>query len=148
MLKHGGTSTPHLICSLSYYSGVINPATNHCSGDPLVVASSISTASNQKIDVRVTNTTPTPYTIKKNTRVAEFKIMSPEEPKELKPLNTAALKVLPEDDSEDAITYINALLQTSDKPSNNRKFWFPTPDNPVDTSTHTPIQSRTLREIK
>ena len=129
-------------------TGVINPATNHCSGDPLVVASSISTASNRKIEVRVTNTTPTPYTIKKNTTVAEFKIMSPEEAKELKPLNTAALKVLTEDDSEDAILYINELLKTSDQPSQSQNFWFPTPDNPGDPNTHTPIQSRILREIK
>ena len=48
--------------------------------------------------------------------------MSPEEAKELKPLNTAALKVLTEDDSEDAIIYINELLKTSDKPSNNQNF--------------------------
>ena len=41
-------------------TGVINPATNHCSGDHLVVASWTSTASNRKIDVRVTNTTPRP----------------------------------------------------------------------------------------
>ena len=74
--------------------------------------------------------------------------MSPEEAKELKPLNTAALKVLTEDDSEDAIIYINELQKTSDKPSNNQSFWFPTPDNPGDPSTHTPIQSRILREIK
>ena len=74
--------------------------------------------------------------------------MSPEEVKELKPLNTAALKVLTQDDSEDAIVYINELLKTSDKPSNNKIFWFPTPDNPGDPNTHRPIQSRILREIK
>ena len=74
--------------------------------------------------------------------------MSPEEAKELKPLNTAALKVLTEDDSEDAIVYINELLKTSDKASNNQNFWFPTPNDPGDPSTHTPIQSRILREIK
>ena len=91
------------ISSIIDTTGVINPATNHCSSDPLVVASSISTATNRKIDVRVNNTTPTPYTIKKNTTIAEFKIMSPEEAKELRPLNTAALKGLTEDDSEDAI---------------------------------------------
>ena len=127
---------------------VINPATNHCSGDPLVVASSISTASNRKIDIRVTNTTPTPYTIKRNTTIAEFKILSPEEAKELKPLNTAALKVLAEDDSEDAMVYINELLKTPEKPSHNQNFWFPTPDRPGDPATHTPIQNRILREIK
>ena len=122
------TQTSHAytdIASTIDTTGVINPATNHCSGDPLVVASSISTASNRKIDVRVTNTTPTPYTIEKNTTVAEFKIISSEEAIELKPLNTAALKVLTEDDSEDAIIYINECLKTSDKPSNNQNFWFP-----------------------
>ena len=112
-------------------TGVINP---------LVVASSISTASNRKIDIRVTNTTPTPYTIKRNTTIAEFKILSPEEAKELKPLNTAALKLLAEDDSEDAMIYINELLKTPEKPSHNQNFWFPTPDHPGDAATHTPIQ--------
>ena len=62
--------------------------------------------------------------------------------------NTAALKVLTEDDSEDAIIYINELLKTSEKPSHNQNFWFPTPDNPGDPTTHTPIQNRILREIK
>ena len=72
--------------------------------------------------------------------------MSPEEAKELKPLNTAALKVLTEDDSKDAIVYINELLKTSDKTSNNQNFWFPTPNDPGDPNTHKPIQSRILRE--
>ena len=120
-------------------TGVVNPATNHCSGNTLVVASSISTVVNHELDIRVTNTAHTPYTIKTNTTVAEFKIMSPEEAKELKPLITAALKVLTEDDSEDAITYINDLLKTSDSPSPNQSFWFPTPYNPGDPTTQTPI---------
>ena len=107
-IKNPHTIPPETMQTITSYTdisssidtiGVINPATNHCSGDPLV-ASSISTASNRKIDVRVTNTTSTPYTIKKNLTIAEFKIMSPEEAKELKPLNTAALKVLTEDNSK------------------------------------------------
>ena len=56
--------------------------------------------------------------------------------------------MLTEDDSEDAIVYINELLKTSDKPSNNQNFWFPTPNDPGDPNTHTPIQSRILREVK
>ena len=76
-------------------TGVVNPAINHCSGNTLVVASSISTVENHQLDIRVTNTAHTPYTIKKNTTVSEFKIMSPEEAKELKPLNTVAPRCLP-----------------------------------------------------
>ena len=56
--------------------------------------------------------------------------MSLEEAKELKPLITAALKVLTEDDSEDAIIYVNELLKTTESPSPNQSIWFPTPDNP------------------
>ena len=46
-------------------TGVINPAINHCSGNTLVVASSINTAVDRKLDIRVTNTAHTLYTIKK-----------------------------------------------------------------------------------
>ena len=74
--------------------------------------------------------------------------MSPEEATELKPLNTAALKVLTEGDSEDAIVDINELLKTSDKPSNNQNFWFPTLDDPGDPKTHKPIQSRENKELE
>ena len=74
--------------------------------------------------------------------------MSLEEAKELKPLNTATLKVLTWDDSEDAIMYISELLKTSDIPSPNQTFWFLTPDIPGDPTNHTPIQSRILREIQ
>ena len=56
--------------------------------------------------------------------------------------------MLTEDDSEDAIVYINELLKPSDKTCNNQNFWFPTPNDPGDPNTHTPIQSRILREIK
>ena len=74
--------------------------------------------------------------------------MSPEEAKELKLLNTAALEVLTEDDLEDAIIYTNELLKTAVSPSPNQSFWFPTPNNPGDPTTHTSIQSRILREIQ
>ena len=51
--------------------------------------------------------------------------MSPEKAKELKPLNTAALKVLTEDDSEDAIVYINELLKLLTKPPTTKTFGSP-----------------------
>ena len=67
--------------------------------------------------------------------------------KELKPINTAALKIIAADDSDDAITYVNELLTTSDKPSTNENYWFPTSENPGDPAKNTPIQRPVLREI-
>ena len=43
---------------------------------------------------------------------------------------------------------MNELLKTSDSPSPNQNFSFPTPDNPGDPTTHTPIRRRILREIE
>ena len=112
------------------------------------MASSLSTISNSKIEIRVTNTSPNPFTLKKNANVVEFTILSPQEAKQLDPLNSAALKVLAEDNTQQALEYVNGLLKLSEKPQTSQNFWFPTPDNPGDPSTHTPIQSRILREIE
>ena len=101
-----------------------------------------------KVPIRLTNTSPTPFTIKKNTVVAEFHTTTPKEAKNIKPLSTAALKVLTEDDTEQALEYVNELLKTTEKPETTQRFWFPTPDNPGDSSSHTPVQRGILREIE
>ena len=129
-------------------TGIIHPTEQYSREHQLVVASSLSTVSNSKIEIRVTNTSPNPFTLKKNANVAEFTILSPQEAKQLHPLNSAALKVLAEDKTEQALEYVNELLKSSEKPQTTQNFWFPTPDNPGDPSTHTPIQSRILREIE
>ena len=77
-----------------------------------------------------------------------FHITTPNEAKNIKRLSTAALKVLTGRDSEQALEYVNELLKTTEKPETSQQFWFPTPDNPGDPSTHTPVQRRILREIE
>ena len=129
-------------------TGIIHPTEQYSGEHQLVVASSLSTISNSKSEIRVTNTSPNLFTLKKNANVAEFTILSPQEAKQLHPLNSAALKVLAEDNTEQALEYVNELLKSSEKPQTTQNFWFPTPDNPGDPSTHTPIQSRILREIE
>ena len=103
-----------------------------------------------KMHIRIIITSPTPFTIKKNSVVTEFHITTPNEAKNNKPFSVAALKFLTEDDSEQALAYVNELLKTTEKPKTSQQFWFPTPDteNPGDPSSHTPVQKRILREIE
>ena len=136
------------IVTITNTTGIVHPTEQYSGEHQLVVASSLSTVSNSKIEIRVTNTSLNPFTIKKNTNVAEFTILSPQEAKQLHPLNSAFLKVLAEDNTEQALEYVNELLKSSEKPQTTQNFWFPTPDNPGDPSTHTSIQSRILREIE
>ena len=138
------------IKSIADTTGFIHPMSAYAEDKPLVLASSLSTIHNMRVHAsfRLTNASPTPFTIKKNKVVAEFHITTPKEAKNIKPLSTAALKVLSEDDSEKAIEYVNELLKTMEKPETTQQFRVPTPDNPGDPSTHTPVQRRIFREIE
>ena len=106
----------------------------------------MSTITDRKIAVRVTNTTDSPYTNNKNTQIAEFSVVSPEQSKFIKPADMAILSMIPEGDP-DLVTYLNDLLRTNKQDHPTNTFWFPTPENPGNTEEHTTIQTRTLKEL-
>ena len=90
---------------------------------------------------RVTNVGDSPYTLKKNTQVADFKLLTSKQSKFIKPVDTAILQMLPSDDP-DLTPYLNELLKSNKQESQETNFWFPTPENPGDIEEHSPIQSR------
>ena len=106
----------------------------------------MSTIIDKRIAVRVTNTTESPYLIKKHTQIAEFSVVTPQQSKHIKPVDMAILSMIPEDDP-DLTAYINELLRTSKPEQQDNTFWFPTPENPGKPEDHTPIQTRTLNEL-
>ena len=61
---------------------------------------SISNIIDRKIAVRVTNTTESPYTISKNTQYADFTVFTPEQSRFIKPVDTAILSMVPEDEPD------------------------------------------------
>ena len=58
----------------------------------------------QKDSSRITNTTESPYLIKKNTKIAEFSVVTPGQSKSIIPGDTTILSMIPESDP-DLITY-------------------------------------------
>ena len=56
----------------------------------LIISYSMSTIMDRNIAVRVTNTTELPYKINKNTQNANFYVVTPEQPKLIKPVNILA----------------------------------------------------------
>ena len=101
----------------------------------------------RKIAVRVTNITESPYTINKNTQIAEFSVVTPEQSKFIKPVDTAILSVIREGDP-DLITYLAELLKTNKPDQKNNTFWFPTPKTRGNTEDHTPTKTRILKELR
>ena len=100
----------------------------------------------KKIAVRVTNTTESPYTINRNTPIAEFFVVTPEQSKFIKPVDMAILSMIPEGDP-DLISYLTELLRTNKPDQQNNTFWSPTPKTPGNTDEHTPIQKRILKKL-
>ena len=126
-------------------TGTVTPAEKFTESASLIISHLMSTIIDRKIAVRVTNTTELPYTINKNTQIAEFSVVTPEQSKFIKPVDMAILSMIPEGDP-DLITYLNELLRTSKPDQQANTFWFPTPENPGNPE-HTPIQTRILKEL-
>ena len=127
-------------------TGTVTPVEKFTESASLILSHSVSTIIDRKIAIRVTNTTESPYTINKNTQIAEFSVFTPERSKFIKPVDMAILSMIPEGDL-DLITYLNELLSTSKPDQQANTFWFPTPENPGNTDEHTPIQTRILKEL-
>ena len=106
----------------------------------------MSTIIDRKIAVRVTNTTESPYTINKNSQIAEFSVVTQEQSEFIKPVDTAILSMIPEGDP-DLVTYLTELLRTNKRDQKNNTFWFRTPEIPGNTEDYTPIQTRIITEL-
>ena len=128
-------------------TGTLTPVEKFTETTSPIKSHSISTTIDRKIAVRVTNTTESPYTISKNTQIADFTVVTPEQSKYIKPVYTAILSMIPKADP-DLITYLTELLRTKIPYQQNNSFRFPTPENPGNIEDHAPIQTRILKELR
>ena len=106
----------------------------------------MSTLIDKRTAVRVTNTTESPYPIRKHTQIAEFSVVTPEQSKHIKPVYMAILNMIPQGDP-DLTAYLIELLRTNKPEQQDNTFWLPTPENPGKPEDHTPIQTRILQEL-
>ena len=90
------------------------------------------------VRVRVTNTTESPYLIKKHTQIAQFSAVTPEQSKHIKTLDMAVPSTIPQSDP-DLTAYLNELLRTKKFEQQNNTFWFPTPENTGKFEDYIPI---------
>ena len=82
----------------------------------------------KKTAVRITNTTESPNSIKKITQIAEFFVVTPEQSKFIRPVDTAILSTIPEGDP-DLTTYLTTYLITQNKQTRTTEQHLLVPDN-------------------
>ena len=127
-------------------TGTVTPSEKFMETASLLISHSMSTIIDKRIAFGVTNTTESPYLIRKHKQIAEFSVVTPEQSKHIKPVDMAILSMIPQDDP-DLTAYLNELLRTNKPEQQDNTFWFPTPENPGKPEDHTPIQTRILKEL-
>ena len=127
-------------------TGTVTPLEKFTKTASLLIPHSLSTIIDKTVAVRVTNTTESPYLIKKHTQIAEFAVVTPQQPKHIKPVDMAILSMIPRGDP-DLTAYLNELLRANKPEQQDHTFWFPTPESPGKLEDHTLIQTRILKEL-
>ena len=127
-------------------TGSVTPLEKFTETASLLISHSMSTIIDKRIAVSVTNTTESPYLIKKHTQIAEISVVTPEQSKHIKTVDMAILSMIPQD-NPDLTAYLNELLRTSKPEQQDNLFWFPTPENRGKPEDHTPIQTRILKKL-
>ena len=122
------TNTNDVTCAAQPLPQFVETAT-------IIVAPALATAHNKRINIRIANLTDFPHTIKNRTKLGEPQIFKPEDTKQIRPIDVAALKLL--QDLNDTHIYVNELMESTKNEQNDDNLWFPTPEKPGNEEEHT-----------
>ena len=81
-------------------TGTVTPLEKFTETASLLISYSSSTINDKRIAFRLTNTTESPYLIKKHTQTAEFSVVTLEQSKHMKPVDLAILSKIPQGHSD------------------------------------------------
>ena len=71
-------------------TGAVQPLPQFDETATIIVAPALATAHNKRLNIRIANLTDFPHTIKNHTKLAELKILKPEDTKQIRPVDAAA----------------------------------------------------------
>ena len=80
--------------------------------------------------------------------IANFSEMTPEQMKHVRPIHPVSTCHLLDENQEDAAHYISSLLKANWNNAQYEQYRFPTPENPGDEVSYTPIHKRIRRELR
>ena len=101
-------------------TGTVQPLPQFDETVTIIVAPALATAHNKRIRIRIANLTGFPHTITNHTKMAELQILKPEETKQIRPIDAAALKLL--QDPDDSHMYVNELMEFNKNEQNGENF--------------------------
>ena len=129
-------------------TGVLQPSDLLTEEGDITFCAAIVTLAEGSTSFHINNFTDQPFKLKKGLHIANFSVLTPEQMKHVKPIDPVSTWHLLNENEEDAIYYVSSLLKANKNNDQYEQYWFPTPENPGDENSHTPIQARILRELR
>ena len=117
-------------------TGTVQPLPQFDETVTIIVTPALATAHNKRINIRKANLTDFPHERENHNKLAEVQILKPEETKQIRPIDAAALKLL--QDPDDTHMYVSELKKSNKNERNSETSWFPTPENLGNEEKHTP----------
>ena len=125
-------------------TGTVTPVEKLTVAASLLMSHSISTIIDKKTAIRITNTAERPYLNKKNSQIAKFSVITPEQSKIIRPVDTAILSMIPEGDLY-LTTSLSKLLRTNQPEQQNSTSWFPTRKSWLSSTSYPNTDTKPLR---
>ena len=129
-------------------TGILQPSNDLAEDGDITFCAALVTLTQGQVSIHVNNFTDQPYTIKKGSHIANFSVLTPEQMKYVKPIDPVTTWHFLKDNPENAAYYASSLIKSPKISEDSENYWFPTPEEPGDPQTHTPIQQRILRELQ
>ena len=128
-------------------TGIVTPSAHLEDHGTLFLVSSLCTVNNNAVGYQICNFSELPCTITTDTHLADFRVLTPEQLKYIKPINPSMLTFIMHQHTEVTDVYLNELLKVNNGEDKTEQFWFPTQEQPGDPTTYTPIQKRIFDEL-
>ena len=128
-------------------TGILQPSNTLTDDGDIAFCAALVTLTNGQVSAHLNNFTDSPYTLKRGTQVATFTVLTPEQLKNVKPIDPVTTWHLLQDNPENAAYYASSLIKSTKPEDFKEIYWFPTPEDPGDPQQHTPIQKRILSEL-
>ena len=128
--------------------GVLQPCDLFHEENDINFSAAILTLTYGTASVHINNFTDQPCKLKRGLHIANFSVLTLQQMKHVKPIDPVSTWHLLNENEDDAIYYVSSLLKVDRNNNQYELYWFPTPENPGDEDSHTPIQRQTLQESR
>ena len=127
-------------------TGILQPSNDLAEDGDITFCAALVPMTQGHVIIHVNYYTDQSYTLKRGSHIANFSVLTPEQMKYVKSIDPATTWHLLQDNPENAAYYASSLIKSPK--TGNENYWFPTPEEPGDPQTHTPIQKRILKELR